>query len=183
MSEINKWKEADFIKYYFIEDYLFNTVTENFRSRGYLEPEEFFAIVIWKSNRAKTKVKQGLLLKGVTVHDLTAALTKEPTLEDKVKLLIEISFIGLPMASAILAVCYPDDFTVVDYRAIVSLKSLGQVVLSNPSENLLAYLAYNQICKERAIEVGCSLRNFDRYLWAKVFYEGIKGLKVLAHGV
>ena len=117
------------------------------------------------------------------VYYLTAALTKEPTLEDKVKLLIEISFIGLPMASAILAVCYPDDFTVVDYRAIVSLKSLGQVVLSNPSENLLAYLAYNQICKERAIEVGCSLRNFDRYLWAKVFYEGINGLKVLAHGV
>ena len=49
-----------YLKYYFLEDYLFNDVNKNFQRRGYLTPEEFFAIVIWKRNASKTKILNGI---------------------------------------------------------------------------------------------------------------------------
>ncbi len=43
-------------KLYSLEGYLFNDVTLQFQQTGTLTPYDFFAIVVWKSNRAKTKI-------------------------------------------------------------------------------------------------------------------------------
>lgn len=42
----------DYLKYYFLEDCLFSDMNATFRDRGYLTPEECFAILIRKANRA-----------------------------------------------------------------------------------------------------------------------------------
>jgi hypothetical protein len=46
----------DYKKYYYLEEYLFNEVNSSFRKRGFLNAEEFFCIIIWKANRAKSKI-------------------------------------------------------------------------------------------------------------------------------
>ena len=52
-------------------------------------------------------------------------VSKAPKPADKVKSLLDIKGIGIPIASAILAVCYPKLFTVLDSRALKSLRSFA----------------------------------------------------------
>jgi hypothetical protein len=47
----------NYLHYYNLEDYLFTEVTKSFRDRGYLTPEEFFSIVIWKANRSRISLQ------------------------------------------------------------------------------------------------------------------------------
>lgn len=44
---------------YNLKDYLFETVSGRFGRDGTLSPYDFFAIVIWKSNRPKTRIQRG----------------------------------------------------------------------------------------------------------------------------
>lgn len=170
----------DYRKYYFLEEYLFNEVTLKFRQHGYLEPEDFFAIIIWKSNRAKTKVLDGIIKSGETVKNITSKVYCSATREDKLRILTPaIKGIGIPIASAILAVCYPDDFTIVDYRARAALKSEGVTINGDPSVNPKAFFEYVDVCKKLANDKGFSLREFDQELWGKDFCVGNGGLKEL----
>jgi len=103
---------SGYLKYYFLEDYLFGEVNKNFKKRGYLTPEEFLAIVIWKSNRAKTNVLKGVNKNGKTINKITSDIAHAKTPQQKLETLTSIPGIGIPMASAILTVCYPNDFTI-----------------------------------------------------------------------
>ena len=51
----------DYLPYYWLEDYLFSTVCPRFHRDESLSAFDFFLIVIWKSNRAKSKIATGLL--------------------------------------------------------------------------------------------------------------------------
>ena len=92
---------------------------------------DFFCIIIWKANRAKSKVALRLISHGGnTTHDLNAIVEKLTTaianaLDDKarMRILIEEWEFRLPMASAILTVLYPDSFTVYDVRVCDELQS------------------------------------------------------------
>ncbi len=172
-----------YLKYYFLEDYLFHNVSKNFQEHGYLTPEEFFAIVIWKSNRAKTNVKRGVEKSKKTIRAITLEVFQAKTPEQKLNILTSIPSIGIPMASAILTVCYPDDFTVADYRACTALKNFGEEIIGNPTAKISTYFEYLEKCKKLARKYNFSLRDFDRILWAKDFYEGTNGLKSLARGI
>lgn len=174
MENLEKYKQ-----YYFLENYLFDTVTKNFERNRHLTEEEFFAIVIWKSNRAKTKVRDGIKESQKTVQMITSEISQAKTPEEKLKLLTDIDGIGLPMASAILTVCYPKDFTVVDYRARSSLKEFDVEIKGDPSTDCTAYFDYLNKCMKLAQKFNFSLRDFDRILWAKDFCEGKEGLKDL----
>ena len=120
-----------------------------------------------------------------TIREITskisAAKTKEQTLD--ALLFPKIPGIGIAFASAILTVCYPNDFTVADYRACASLKAFCGEIIRNPTAKISVYFEYLEKCKELARKYKLSLRNFDRILWAKDFYEGANGLKRLAGGV
>lgn len=157
---------------------MFGEIHQNFQDKGYLTPEELFAIVIWKSNRAKTKVLNGFLELTRNIEQITKSFSIQSDRE-KVLTLNSIGGIGVPIASAILAVCYPDRFTVVDYRAKESLKKLSITVHGNPAETPDAYLEYVSTCVEQARVYDLSLRDFDRALWGLDFYEGAGGLAEL----
>ncbi len=159
-----------YLKYYFLENYLFNEVSKNFQKRGYLTPEEFFAIVIWKSNRAKTNVKRGIERSKKTIRIITSEVFQAKTLEQKINILTSIPSIGIPMASAILTVCYPEDFTVADYRASAALKNFGEEIIGNLTAKISTYFKYLEKCKKLARKYNFLLRDFDRILWAKDFY-------------
>ncbi len=191
----------EYKKYYFLEQYLFEDVSKNFKNSGCLTPEEFFAIVIWKRNASKTKIREGVKSSGRTICEIISKISEYGKPEQRLNALLspKISGIGIAFASAILTVCYLDDFTVVDYRAITSLikilknkdflnkeeikVGIKEFFEGNPSNSPKAYLKYCQLCKEEAIKIGVSLRDFDRILWAKDFYEGEGGLKNFVKGL
>ena len=111
----------NYLKYYSLEDYLFSDVTAAFHERGYLTPEEFFSIVIWKANRAKSRIKRKLLARNkdlpAAVRELAEEIRDAPGDRDRLTLLLEKWRLALPMASAILTALYPDRSTVYDVRA------------------------------------------------------------------
>ena len=120
--------QVDSRQYYDLEHYVFETVRGRFLAHGYLSAFDFFCIVIWKSNRAKSKIAKRLLDHGYQTLDeacqaLTANLIKQPSPRDRLQYLWETWRLRLPMASAILTVLYPTEFTVYDQRVCDALKS------------------------------------------------------------
>ena len=168
---------AECLKLYDIEGYLFDQVGPRFRDEDAMEPFDFFAIVTWKSNRTKTKIKKGLDDAGKTVQELMTEVAQAKTSRDKVEVLLPVWGIGLAMASAILTVCYPETFTVLDYRAWdvlegASLPGLPDHYPATPDE----YLDYCAVCRQLAERVGMRLRDLDRALWAMSWRDGLRKL-------
>lgn len=166
---------AECIQFYTLELYLFNTVHHRFTQQGYLGAFDFFCIVIWKANRAKTKVAKRLLgntektLDEVVV-ELTKGIAAQETPKDKMRLLMfgGIRF-RLPMASAILTVLYPDEFTVYDYRVCEALGDFRNLPnITNIDKLWERYSAFKSAVVSHS-PAGLSLRDRDRYLWGKSF--------------
>ena len=57
-------EENDFIKYYDLESYIFEGVNTKFHKYGFLSAFDFFTIIIWKANRAKSKISKRILGRG-----------------------------------------------------------------------------------------------------------------------
>jgi hypothetical protein len=178
----------EYRRFYFLEEeYLFKEVHTNFEKNQTLTAEEFLAIIIWKSNRSKTDVVLGIEASDSTVGALMTQVAAAADLK-KVELLTDIGGIGIPIASAVLTVCYPKNFTVVDYRACAALakilglepKALRKQLGGDPSAKPAAYLKYVERCNAEADKEGVDLRAFDQMLWGMDFYEGEGGLKELA---
>ena len=129
---------------------------------NYLKPEEFLAIVIWKSNRAKTKFKNKIKGRTKRREDkkspqknyIVWQKTVEKNEEKMLGVIAELSGIGIPTASAILTVCYPNYFTIIDYRAKESLMKYlkeydyKKIFGADPRNSKKAYLKYCKLCRD-----------------------------------
>ena len=62
----------DYLKYYSLENYLFEDVHNRFHSQGWLDAFDFFSIVIWKANRAKSLTALRLMKIATEKTDLEA---------------------------------------------------------------------------------------------------------------
>ena len=162
-------------KYYNLEDYLFGEVGPNFRKTGALSIEDFFCIVIWKSNRAKTKIREKM--KNGPEESLTAnisALAKDihtaDSNEGRLKdVLMQKWRFSLPMASAILTVLYPEDYTVYDYRVCGGVGIKGEITT--------ARRYFDEFLPEVIRQGdGETLREKDKYLWGRSFYRDLQKL-------
>ena len=172
----------DYVQLYHLETYLFETVRDRFDKDGYLSAFDFFCIVIWKANRAKSKVALRLLRSdqetrkdlNAIVRDLTAALAAASDRKDKMRTLIDEWGLRLPMASAILTVLYPEQFTVFDVNVCGQLGEYHKIADKRDFESLwTAYEAYREAVS-RAAPAELRLRDKDRYLWGKSFHEGLE---------
>lgn len=177
----------DYRTYYNLESYLFDTVGPAFHKNKCLTAFDLFAIVIWKAERNKGRVKNGFLVGKSKMKHINDILRKyhekNLTREGVVTALDSISGIGIPTASAILTVLYPKDFTVVDVRAKQTFKrddlraycGQNQSFTVDPSNNVSGYVnEYLVACKKAADGLGLTLREFDKVLWGYSFHEDLK---------
>lgn len=169
----------DYKQFYDLESYLFNTVHYRFTKEGCLTAFDFFCIVIWKANRAKSKIAKKLLAHGhktldVAVKELTRGIARQEKPKDRLMYLLENWDFRLPMATAILTIFYPQEFTVYDVRVcdtIGNFNDLGQI---NKFEKI--WLRYQEF-KNVVLKIkpqNLSLRDKDRYLWGKSFYKQLR---------
>jgi hypothetical protein len=73
--------------------------------------------------------------------------------------LVGLAGVDVPVASAILAMVHPDDYTVIDFRALESLNYTGNYY------SIPFYLDYREFCIRLARKWNMSLRDLDRALW------------------
>lgn len=170
----------DYLRYYDLERYLFEDVSKRFQKEHSLSAFDFFSIIVWKANRAKSQIARKLLatqprgkrdLESLC-QQLTTDLYKAPNPKERLRLLKEEWRFALPMASAILSVCWPGDFTVYDYRVcdVLENKQLGRFHHLNNLVNFEriwdGYLAF-KLKVSQATPKALSLREQDRYLWGE----------------
>lgn len=164
----------DYLKYFDREKYLFDDVSSRFHVEHSLGAFDFFSIIIWKANRAKSKIARKLLNKDLKgKHDLESrcrALTKllydAPDHKERLRLLINDWGFALPMASAILAVCWPDEFAVYDYRVRDQLKGFAKLNTTNFEKLWRGYQQYMAGVSKLAPS-DLNLRDKDRFLYGR----------------
>jgi hypothetical protein len=164
---------GDYLQYFNREHYLFDIVNRRFHQQHFLSAFDFFSIVIWKANRAKSKVAHRLLKHSngsnnleAVVRRLTRAIWECPN-PSRLKLLRCDWGFGLPMSTAILSVCWPDEFSVYDVRVCEQLGDFAK--LKNVTRPKLLWKEYQRFVKavRGRSPAGSSLRDCDHYLWAK----------------
>jgi hypothetical protein len=168
---------TDYLKFYNLEHYLLDEVGPRFRSSGAIEPTDLFMIFIWKANRAKTKLRDKLKKQANgsfsdAVAQIAAALSKAGDPKERLGILMRDWGFRLPMSSAILTILYPEDFTVYDRRVC---ETLDFPYKNRPfsEECWLDYENYKvAVCKNAPQSL--SLRDKDRFLWGRSFWEAAK---------
>lgn len=166
----------DYKKFSNLEQYLFTEVKNNFKKNGFLTPYEFFCIVIWKSNRSKGYIKKKISRKGKDINNtikmITSELFNKNSLKEKLEHLLSRTGcnLSLPMASAILTVLYPEDFTVYDYRVCDMLGKFHNLKNKTKFEDIWnGYLEFKKAVI-KAVANEHKLRNKDHWLWGKSFF-------------
>jgi hypothetical protein len=164
----------NYLKYYDIERYLFDDAHQRFHTEHSLGAFDFFSIIVWKANRAKSKIAHKLLRHGADSQDLepivrslTKSLYEAPDRKERLQLLMKQWNFALPMATAILCICWPNDFTIYDYRVRDLVP--GQADLNNLTDFEKIWADYEKYTEKviKAVPAGLSLRDADRYLWGK----------------
>jgi hypothetical protein len=173
-----KGNQMDYLKLYDLEKYLFDVVRVNFERERRLSAFDFFCIIIWKASRAKSMIAKKLLERDgnrrrdldAIVGDMTKSLAESESEKEKMRILIEKWGIRLPIASAILSVLWPDQFTIYDDKVCEQLGGDYKTVKDKArfEDVWNGYNRYLDAVKNMVPEVPV-LREKDRVLWAKSF--------------
>jgi hypothetical protein len=169
----------DPIEYYHLERFLFERVRLRFQSEGSIGAFDFFSIVIWKANRAKSMVAKRLK-HGSPQEDLEEICRKlskqifeAPNEEERMRVLLEKWGFRLPMASAILTILYPDVFTAYDVRAAEQLGySLKLQDITRFDKIWQGYRDFRE--RVHGLPQGETLRDKDRHLFGKSLIEALQ---------
>jgi hypothetical protein len=171
-------QNEDYAKYYNLEAYLLGDVAAHFKNGGCLNIFDFFCIVIWKANRAKSKIAKRLKdhhkesLESA-VRALTSEMAQAASPRERLKVLIDGWGFRLPMSSVILSVLYPADFTVYDVRVCDQLKRFHNIQNKQFDDLWTEYLKYLRAVHASAPNIP-DLRDKDRRLWGKSFFDQLE---------
>jgi len=163
--------EVNPIDFYSPENRLFAALSQNFAEAGVIDPIALYVILDWKAPRARTRHLARLAKKGgsftAAVTQIAAGLYAATDPKHKLELLIMSWGFRLPKATAILAVLYPDMFTIYDVRVCERLGAFHRIGDCRWSSN--AWIEYQRflVAVREAAPEGLSLRDCDRWLWGE----------------
>jgi hypothetical protein len=165
--------EEDYRRFYHLESYLFRTVHDRFAKEKSLSAFDFFCIVIWKANRAKSKVARRMLRNGENLEQvvrlLTRSIAEQDSDKERLRYLMSPKWgFRLPMATAILTVLYPDRFTVYDVRVCDALGKFHNLSYTTGDRLWERYEQFRQAVID-STPPELSLRDKDRQLWGRSF--------------
>ena len=154
--------DADFIAYWSrryplgnAETRLFEEVGPSVADRGYYLRDELVRVCRWKSPRSASYVGRN---SDEDIEDVSRLAFRAPE-RLRHRVLGLLGGVGTPMASALLTVAFPGRFTVIDYRALETLRAHGE-----SDEGWPTYGDYLAVCR-RLAGADTTLRSLDRALW------------------
>lgn len=127
------------------------------RLRGSYDRAEFLVVCEWKTTRSAPKVA---LNASDTVRERTRAAFSSPNERTRMEALLGLSGVGVPTASALLYFAYPDDYPILDVRALESLDVDGRTQYP-----VSFWLEYLDACRRLARQNRVPLRTLDKALW------------------
>lgn len=152
-----------YIELYDMEKYLFDVIGSEASKRGCLTFEEFYKICMWKSVRQKQKYISA------KNRNEVEAITKDAFAEQdegkRTKKLCELNGVGIPTASAILTVVFPEKYAVIDVRCLEMLRDKFDYKISKQT-SIKSWLEYLSIMRSLAEENAITPRKLDMALFA-----------------
>lgn len=127
------------------------------RSRGHYTREELIEVCGWKTRRSASKVASSTEDAVVDATRRSLATADEALRMDA---MLELNGVGVPTASALLHFAFPDDYPILDVRA---LESLG--VKARTQYPVSFWLEYLAACRGLALRHGVHIRTLDKALW------------------
>jgi len=170
---------ADYGRYHDLESYLLTSVHRRFVDKGYLFAFDLFCIVVWNASESEQAVARKLRAQGFTSLDaascvLTRELSQKPNGRERLRCLWGKWGLGLPLASAVLSVLYPDEFTLYDTRVCQALGGFRDLAELTDFEQLWqGYLEFRQALQGSAPS-GLTLRDKQHYLCGKHLFEQLQ---------
>ena len=111
----------------------------------------------WKTVRSRPKVAANT---EAAVIDASRRALGAADEASRIAALLELVGVGVPTASTLLYFAFPDDYPILDVRA---LESLG--VKPRSTYPVSFWLEYLDACRELSLRAGVSLRTLDKALW------------------
>lgn len=127
------------------------------RARGHYTREEFIEVCAWKTPRSRPRVAANSETAVAEATGRALAASDEAT---RFAALVELQGVGAPTASTLLYCALPDDYPILDVRA---LESLG--VKPRSVYPMSFWLEYLEACRALALSSGVSIRTLDKALW------------------
>jgi hypothetical protein len=111
----------------------------------------------WKTVRSRPKVAANTEAAVIDASRRALAAVDEAS---RIAALLELEGVGVPTASTLLYFAFPDEYPILDVRA---LESLG--VKPRSTYPVRFWLEYLDACRELSRRAGVSLRTLDKALW------------------
>ena len=125
--------------------------------RGAYTRSEFLTVCNWKTLRSASRVKAN---SETAIQDSTRVALTSPNEADRMDALVALEGVGVPTGSALLMFAFPDDYPILDVRALESLGVPGRSQYS-----VSFWVDYLQACRKLARENQVSIRTLDKALW------------------
>ncbi|MFO0836027.1 MAG: hypothetical protein U0638_13735 [Phycisphaerales bacterium] len=127
------------------------------RSARYLTRPQFVSLARWKSKRPS---KHYLRNDDRTVEEVTRFALTTPVESLRLRALTLLSGVEARTASAILHLCHPDPYPLMDVRAVWSLG-----IEAEPKDWSAVWPEYTAACRAIAKDAKTDMRTLDRALW------------------
>ena len=127
------------------------------KRRGFLTKNEFLVVCRWKSPRSQPRCRTN---SPEFICEVTKCALSTPAERLRIEVLTLMNGVSWPTASVILHFFHPDDYPILDFRALWSLKS----AVPQPYE-FVFWQAYTRHCRKLSKLSGVSMRTVDRALW------------------
>ena len=163
---------AGITNYWDLEEHIFDTIGPAVRKAGAYTAPQFVTVGYWKSRRQLANYRKNETRECGVGRITAKALAADLPNTAKPGVLCELAGVRIPVASALLTVWHPDEFTIIDTRALKALACLGEVIDGVGfnehgqrwwEEHYDMYLRACQAIVERVKPF--SLRDVDRALW------------------
>lgn len=152
----------EYIELYNEEKVLFGKIGPLVKERGFLEFREFYKICMWKSSRQKKKYIEN----SESVEKVSRKAFFEKDEIKKIKILCEgLKGVGIPTASAILSVVWPERYAVIDVRCLDMLNEIADTGIKK-SMSYKNWLNYLMKMRELSREHNITPRQLDMALFA-----------------
>ncbi len=134
------------------------------RHRGYLTKPELEKVCAWKSARVMKQVRRN---SPACVRKITRSAFSSTSELEKIRKLITLHGVGVPMASAILMFMDPQQYPVIDIRGWQLLHAMKAVKANERGANLTPgqWVEFLGIVRSYARQFGVSARDVQRALF------------------
>lgn len=153
---MHRW--ADRYSYRADDQHVIDAISPAVRERGYFLRDEFMDTYRWKTTRTAARAAK---YSEAEIAEVTGVAFRQTDEKLRICLLRALDGVDWPVASVLLHVGLDPGYPIIDYRALWSLGS------GEPSGYTFQFWwVYVGVCRQLAAEIGVSVRDLDKALWA-----------------